>query len=272
MFNLEIHLEQWRKQLQSSLPPQTLNELENHLRDDYERRIQEGASPEEAFQRACTQLGDPDRLSVEFAKLQAQPWWAARCAFLLTLILMGTLITSTICGGLAGQLPLLWVHVLAVLGGYVTMFIMGSLGAIYLLARPFGLEPITHRESIRTTILRLAMCATISTGVATVLGMQWAHENLGRYWAWDPKERAAFLIFLWSCWLVWLAGRSRSSVLALMCAALAGNVVTALGWFGTNEFPKIGSMSFSLFLWGFVGLHAVILLCGLLPPQRRTAR
>ncbi|MFM7135880.1 MAG: cytochrome c biogenesis protein CcsA, partial [Planctomycetota bacterium] len=71
--------------------------------------------------------------------------------------------------------------------------------------------------------------------IGTVLGGLWADDSWGRFWGWDPKENGALMIVLWNAavlharWDKWIGPRG----FALF--TIAGNIVTAWSWFGTNQ-------------------------------------
>jgi len=70
MFDLNQAITEWRAQMAAAgiLNPETLNELESHLREDFERRRQSGEAAPEAFAAAARQLGQARVLQAEFAK------------------------------------------------------------------------------------------------------------------------------------------------------------------------------------------------------------
>jgi len=71
MFNLEQSIVEWRRQMASGgiKDSDTLAELESHLREDVERRIDAGASAEQAFREAVIQVGTAEQLRAEFGKI-----------------------------------------------------------------------------------------------------------------------------------------------------------------------------------------------------------
>src|SRR5512138_2719410 len=81
MFDLERAIADWRLRLaaQGMKNPEVLDELESHLRDEVEERINSGASPQRAFETATEHFGRPAALQAEFAKLKPK---AARARFL----------------------------------------------------------------------------------------------------------------------------------------------------------------------------------------------
>jgi len=77
--------------------------------------------------------------------------------------------------------------------------------------------------------------ATLLSFVGTVLGGIWADQSWGRFWGWDPKENGAVLIVLWNALILharW-CGLARDRSIAVL--AVAGNMITAWSWFGTNQ-------------------------------------
>jgi hypothetical protein len=70
MFNLENSILQWRSQMLTAgiKSPVPLDELESHLRDEIERQIQSGASPQLAFENSVRLLGPLGGLKREFKK------------------------------------------------------------------------------------------------------------------------------------------------------------------------------------------------------------
>src|SRR5215203_949451 len=71
MFDLEASIAQWRRKLQAAglLQFATLYELETHLRDEIARQLQMGSDIQQAFDSAVAEIGDPNALNNEFAKL-----------------------------------------------------------------------------------------------------------------------------------------------------------------------------------------------------------
>jgi len=67
MFNLDHAIGEWRQQMHAAgiKTPDVLDELENHLREDIERRTQAGGDPKRMFELAAAQLGEPGALKME---------------------------------------------------------------------------------------------------------------------------------------------------------------------------------------------------------------
>jgi hypothetical protein len=73
MYNLDTSIKAWRRQMLSAglRNPLVLDELESHLREDVQRRMQSGLGAEQAFESAVRCIGQPDALQNEFAKSAA---------------------------------------------------------------------------------------------------------------------------------------------------------------------------------------------------------
>jgi len=81
MLNLETAIAEWRRQMIAAgiKTPVPLEELESHLREDFEAQIRAGAVPERAFEIVTSQLGSPAALWQEFRKVgSAMPAWARK--------------------------------------------------------------------------------------------------------------------------------------------------------------------------------------------------
>jgi ABC-type transport system involved in cytochrome c biogenesis permease subunit len=104
--------------------------------------------------------------------------------------------------------------------------------------------------------------------IGTVLGGLWADDSWGRFWGWDPKENGALMIVLWNAavlharWDRWIGPRG----FALF--AIAGNIITAWSWFGTNQLG-IGLHSYGftsgvlMLLAGYVASQILLIAIGL---------
>ena len=80
MAKIDSFVSQWRQALASDrqLNPETLDELEAHLREKIERHMQDGLPDAEACERAAADLGDSNAIATEFRKLDPLPWLPAK--------------------------------------------------------------------------------------------------------------------------------------------------------------------------------------------------
>jgi len=75
MFNLNHAIKEWRRQMIAAgvKTPVPMEELESHLRDDVEGRMNAGLSAEEAFALAAQEIGPGAALRLEFEKVPLTP-------------------------------------------------------------------------------------------------------------------------------------------------------------------------------------------------------
>jgi hypothetical protein len=136
--------------------------------------------------------------------------------------------------------PLLATHVLTVSIGYVMMFIMGGLAICHVLADWFHRTDTGQTYALRRTMFRLATISAVLTSIGIVLGMVWAKDNWGRYWAWDAKEAGGVTVLVCAVLtgaLGWIKPASHNAIVVM---GILGNIGTAWGWFGMNAHGNFG--------------------------------
>ena len=71
MFDLEQAISNWRRQMLAAgiKTPAPLEELENHLREDFEQQARSGSSTQQAFNGAVQRIGQTSTLTTEFGKV-----------------------------------------------------------------------------------------------------------------------------------------------------------------------------------------------------------
>src|SRR5262249_54274987 len=92
MFDLEERTRHWRQAQAHALGgrAEVLGELESHLREEVQRLVAAGQTPEIAWETALARLGDPRQLAAEFAKVSppgALGWLPARVAVTVLAVL-----------------------------------------------------------------------------------------------------------------------------------------------------------------------------------------
>ncbi len=126
-------------------------------------------------------------------------------------------------------------HVVVITIGYSTTFLAGLLGIAFVLLGVFTKRLEGEKgQALSRSIYGVVCFATLLSFVGTVLGGIWADQSWGRFWGWDPKENGAALIVVMNLIIVharW-GGIIRHRGIAVL--AIAGNIVTAWSWFGTN--------------------------------------
>lgn len=126
-------------------------------------------------------------------------------------------------------------HVITITLGYSAMFLAGALGTVYILLGVFTRRLTRDRAQALTRMVYGTVCfALLLSFVGTVLGGIWADQSWGRFWGWDPKENGAALIVLNAAIILHARWGGLIRQGGIMVLAVAGNIVTAWSWFGTN--------------------------------------
>ena len=126
-------------------------------------------------------------------------------------------------------------HVVAITLGYSATFLAGTIAGVYLLARVLTRSIDRSREQLFGRMIYGVVCfALLLSFVGTVLGGIWADQSWGRFWGWDPKENGAALIVLLNALILHARWGGMVRVKGIAVLAVAGNIVTAWSWFGTN--------------------------------------
>jgi ABC-type transport system involved in cytochrome c biogenesis permease subunit len=162
-------------------------------------------------------------------------------------------------------------HVVIITLGYASTFIAGFLAIVFILR---GLLTRSLNEAMVKGLARMVyaiVCfSTLFSFVGTVLGGIWADQSWGRFWGWDPKENGALIIVLWNVLILHARWGGMIKERGLMNLAIAGNIVTAWSWFGTNMLG-IGLHSYGFmdsgFWWlmAFNGSQLLLIALGLIP-------
>ena len=235
MFDLEENVGSWRRVAGPTLgnDPQVLDELESHLRDEFDRLLSSGHGPEEAWAAAMKNLGRPRQIRNEFLKLNRPSWMPAKLAAVLlvsAVALLACLIGARLVAGAIA--PLLAAHVVAVTAGYTAVLAVGFVGDCAVLRRSSGPWEERHEVAFRFAGKWLGLIALIATSVGVLLGAWWSSEHLGRWWGWDPREIGGECVLVWSALLVQCFRSIESALQSRMCLAVSGNMIVALAWFG----------------------------------------
>ena len=236
MFDFDAQLELWRKSAADAIGQgsgELLDELEAHLRDEFDHQMELGRPAQEAWETAARKLGSPARIAAERDGRPRAAWipaWVAAGSFAIFLVFLIAVVTR---GFQAGRMrPLLAAHVMLVTAGYAAVLTTGFLSICSILAR--ATTGWTERQDValRYVGLRLAIVAWASTLPGVVLGAWWAHDNLGRWWDWDAKEIGGLCVLAWAGVLIQCYGMKQSTAQTRMLGGLIGNMIVALAWFG----------------------------------------
>jgi len=272
MHNLERSITEWRKTMMAApaVSHETLDELENHLRENVEQLVRSGITEREAFLHAVKQLGGAPAIASEFRKLDQSTWLPVKLVMGFGLMLAVAMMIFVIAQLDAGRMNFLLAgHVFAVTLGYGTTFLIGALGICFVAQRCLSdFSPFRMRSLTRVTFL-LGCVAAGLTVVGIILGMLWAKAEWGWYWSWDAKESGAFAVVVWQICFLFAHRFACGSARNVLVMSLLGNIVVSLGWFGANllhdGLHSYGMWNCALLLLAAVISNFVFFLIGFTP-------
>ena len=237
MPDLESFLTQWRQRLSDArpLPPETLDELENHLRERIAELMRAGVAESDACQRAAAELGSADAIAGEFRKVYRAAWLPAK--IVAGMGIAGTLVLAAFLLVRAFTQPaadvLLAVHVFTVTVGYTATLLLGALGACFILQRARADFSPRHFESLGRITFIFATVATICTAIGVILAGFWAQREWGRFWGWDAKEIGGLCAVIWMTGFFIAQAFRWVTTRGLLVAGVIGSNVVLLAWFGS---------------------------------------
>ena len=127
-------------------------------------------------------------------------------------------------------------HVLTVTIGYCATIMAGIMAIVWLvmrLARARILDA-PARRTLAGCVYGVVCFALLFSFIGTVTGGIWGDQAWGRFWGWDPKENGALILVLWNAIILHARWGGMIGERGLMACAIAGTIVTAWSWFGTN--------------------------------------
>jgi hypothetical protein len=268
MFDLEVAISQWRRQVESKWirDQRALAELEDHLREDIAALAQIGLSDEEAWKEAASRLGDPVALGREFSKIDRLP---GLDRFALVLIL-GAGVLAVACfammllkrGPRLVADPVLTIHVVTITLGYIVGLLAATIAGYGAIRDFLAGTPLPVLTSVTLPIVRIASLITsIFTVLGFTLGAVWANQEWGRPFSADPREIGAILVAI--SFAAATITISRSSMFARVSPAIAisGGGIILAAWFGVmaqaSGYPAL------LTTVGFGGLMGSIALAAI---------
>jgi ABC-type transport system involved in cytochrome c biogenesis permease subunit len=157
-------------------------------------------------------------------------------------------------------------HVIAITLGYGATFLAGFIGVIAIARRMYATYKgsknsvvLENEKYLQSQLYRMTygvLCfAIFFSFIGTVLGGLWADDSWGRFWGWDPKENGALMIVLWNAAVLHARWDRLVGHRGFALFAIAGNIITAWSWFGTNQ------LGIGLHSYGFTS--GILLLLGL---------
>ncbi|QDS88369.1 Cytochrome c biogenesis protein CcsA [Rosistilla ulvae] len=127
-------------------------------------------------------------------------------------------------------------HVVTITLGYTATFLAGIMGILYLFfSKRISPKLFSYRRDLYRMIYGVCCFGILFSFIGTVLGGLWADDSWGRFWGWDPKENGALLIVIWNALMLHARWDGMVGERGFATLAVAGNIITAWSWFGTNQ-------------------------------------
>jgi hypothetical protein len=193
MFNLDQEIAEWRRRMMAAgiKTPVPLDELESHLREDFERHLVSGVNPRQAFEAVIQRMGQAHALNTEFWKVAgATGKEEIRRTIMILAGLAGVLFGF---GGIWPQLGMLHrtgsiAHLEALLAGAAIVIAAGSV-TFYNIRR--------HKEAHGRKLV--AICLIAVGGLCSAVNVSTFFELSATEWLWWPPIVAAIVLFFGSC-------------------------------------------------------------------------
>jgi hypothetical protein len=276
MDNLEERILEWRQRMMKApgIEGETLDELENHLRDSVVKLVRSGLPEAEAFRDAVAQLGEPAMMAAEFRKLHPATWLPVKVVIgvgVAASIGLGSVMLTRLEASHKSSL-LLAGHVFTLTLGYVTLLLTGALGICFVCQRCFSEFSQRRLQSIRRVSFGFGGVAAGLTAVGIILGMLWSKGEWGRYWTWEPKETAALGALAWSIGFMAVHRLPGNSPRRILLLSIVGNMVVSLAWLGpglVTNLHSYGTPSFWLLAIA-TAVNVAFFLAGLVPARKAT--
>ena len=237
MADFEDRIASWRRELSSAMEdrPDVVDELEDHLRQEFETLTRAGKSPGEAWDAAVARLGDPRRLAREFTKSARSGWlptrvamascsWGARWRWARSW-------WSRCRGGRFGPLlaaPRLRHH--HRIRRHVRLRVHAAAAVVAHVDRHASARGRRTRSAAPARAGSPSPSASRFVGI--VLGAIWLRAYRGHYWQWDAREVGGRVHARMERRRPRLPLRGPGSQMRGMVAGVVGNAVVAAAWFG----------------------------------------
>ena len=275
MHNLDQSIAEWRKTISRtpSLGPDTLDELESHLRETIGALVESGIPEPEALQRALAQLGPVGDVSTEFQKLRPATWLPLKIVTVIGGVLALMMLSSMV--DVFQHRPwnsLLAAHSYVLALGYGAGVLLGVLGMCFVIQRSFAESEFSTRraEALRRAIRLYSAWGCAFTILGVILGMVYSQREWGRLWGWSPREIGGLWVLLWQAGFLAVQLLRWPTVRSLFVASLAGSSIALLAMSGQQLCAWVTHMYVPALLtyWPVLlvlALNALLFFVGLAP-------
>jgi hypothetical protein len=274
MFDLEAAVSAWRREFQGAAAATLadLDELEDHLREDFAALVSAGHAEPDAWRRAQSRLGAPREIAREFARsvhlstLDRSVFALVFAVVALTIVGLVALVCLRTPEHVAPRL--LTAHVVTVTFGYVCGLAAAALATYVAIKGLIAGPPAPRLSDVALKSVRVAsLAAALFTVIGFVLGAAWLNAADGRPFDGDPRELGAIAVVV--CFLATLAisCRRAASPAVILALAIAGGGIVLASWFAARPEDAGGRPLFRAV--GFGGLAACLVLAALALKSRR---
>lgn len=273
MHNLDRSIAEWRKDMSRTrgLGPDTLDELESHLRETVHALVESGIPEPEALQQAMELLGPAGEVSAEFQKLSPATWLPVRIVRVIAGVLSLVIVTEMV----HFFQPRPWdawlgAHVFALGLSRVVEVLLWVLGICFVIQRSFADFSTRRAEALSRVVHVFTAWACGLTLLGIILGMGYSQRTWGRLWDWHPTEISGLCVLLWQAGFLAVQRYRRPSVRSLFVAALAGSGIIVAAVYGPVLFVLGAQAHGSAFLslrpiLLVLAVNALFILVGLAP-------
>lgn len=264
-FDLEAAVRAWRSEAaDQAMMASALDELDDHLREEFAARVAEGHPAPEAWRLALAKLGEPASLGREFAKLQplSTPDRVTLGILVGTASLIGLaalVVIALRARTLVDQPIVTALHVITITLGYMAGLLAAAVAGYATLRGAMARTGAPALRGAAVRVIRAASTAAVALViVGFALGSAWSYHAWGWVFTSSPQEFGAILVACCSIAAAASAWNATSRIAAP--AALAGGGAILAAWFGAAGFFSSSPL---LAAGGFFGIASCLALAAI---------
>jgi hypothetical protein len=233
MFDLDQEIRNWRKTIEQRLPQRTdsVNELESHLRDAFQKHLDLSKPPEDAWRSALNDLGDADAIAAEFRKLPRRKllhWMPVRIVMgiygLVALFITWFVITAFF----VRRDTVLVMHVWSITLGYFAILAFGLFTGWLIISRAFkGWTELENELYLRATCSATILALFLNAG-GVYLGGIWIRNQSHQFLIFDFREIGGIAVLASNVLLIVVS--LRQATLGAMRLSMMNVILVLMVW------------------------------------------
>ncbi|HEX3800007.1 MAG TPA: hypothetical protein VH413_15040 [Verrucomicrobiae bacterium] len=282
MFNLEREIKAWRREMRRAgiRTSNTLDELESHLRAEFEILTASDGNDKEAFQTAKSHVGKSHLLSVEFDKVKNSKCWPviiSRAFWIVLLVLFIGMwpVKSIPQHSFFDFRTLAVATVFALSAGHSAWYLAGVLCIVFICFRSTHTLTNARAAALEQAVWGFSLLAAGFVFLAFILGIIGNHHFMGVFWDWNS-------FWIWTLVrLIFLAGfifaqrfagwSQHKNVVLYLAGALVINLAwTIISTTGVNIMAIWRLMFWPA--WFSLAVQALALAWTVMPARRESTR